>query len=85
MPRVKDDKPRGRMSSYAYFVQTCREEHRKKHPEEAIAFAAFSKKCSDRWKVGVSVYHYHIQYVSVDCSQHTLTVSFYMMAWRREL
>jgi len=39
------------MSSYAYFVQTCREEHRKKHPEEAIAFAAFSKKCSDRWKV----------------------------------
>ena len=53
MPRVKADKPRGRMSSYAYFVQTCREEHRKKHPEEAIAFAAFSKKCSDRWKVGV--------------------------------
>ncbi|KAF0306965.1 High mobility group protein DSP1 [Amphibalanus amphitrite] len=51
MPRVKDDKPRGRMSSYAYFVQTCREEHRKKHPDEAIAFAAFSKKCSDRWKV----------------------------------
>ncbi|XP_037086834.1 high mobility group protein DSP1-like [Pollicipes pollicipes] len=51
MPRAKADKPRGRMSSYAYFVQTCREEHRKKHPDEAIAFAAFSKKCSDRWKV----------------------------------
>jgi len=51
MPRAKSDKPRGRMSSYAYFVQTCREEHRKKHPDEAIAFAAFSKKCSDRWKV----------------------------------
>jgi len=52
MPRAKaDNKPRGRMSSYAYFVQTCREEHRKKHPEESIAFAAFSKKCSDRWKV----------------------------------
>jgi len=39
------------MSSYAYFVQTCREEHRKKHPDETISFAAFSKKCSDRWKV----------------------------------
>ena len=51
MPRAKADKPRGRMSSYAYFVQTCREEHRKKHPNEAIAFAAFSKKCSERWKV----------------------------------
>lgn len=51
MPRAKSDKPKGRMSSYAYFVQTCREEHRKKHPEEAIGFAAFSKKCSDRWKV----------------------------------
>ncbi|XP_037070949.1 high mobility group protein DSP1-like [Pollicipes pollicipes] len=51
MPRAKADKPRGRMSSYAYFVQTCREEHRKKHPNEAIAFSAFSKKCSERWKV----------------------------------
>lgn len=51
MPRGKSDKPRGRMSSYAYFVQTCRDEHRKKHPDESIDFAAFSRKCSDRWKV----------------------------------
>ena len=54
MPRVKENKPRGRMSSYAYFVQVCREEHRKKHPEEAIVFAVFSKKCSDRWKVSAA-------------------------------
>lgn len=46
----KDGKPRGRMSAYAYFVQTCREEHKKKHPNENVVFAEFSKKCSERWK-----------------------------------
>lgn len=44
------DKPRGRMSAYAFFVQTCREEHKKKHPGESVVFAEFSKKCSERWK-----------------------------------
>uniref|UniRef100_A0A9J8DJF1 HMG box domain-containing protein n=1 Tax=Cyprinus carpio carpio TaxID=630221 RepID=A0A9J8DJF1_CYPCA len=44
-------KPRGKMSSYAYFVQTCREEHKKKHPEATVNFSEFSKKCSERWKV----------------------------------
>ncbi|MFT7818450.1 High-mobility group box 1-like [Arapaima gigas] len=43
-------KPRGKMSSYAYFVQTCREEHKKKHPEASVNFSEFSKKCSERWK-----------------------------------
>jgi len=38
------------MSAYAYFVQTCREEHKKKHPNESVVFAEFSKKCADRWK-----------------------------------
>jgi high mobility group protein B1 len=47
----KDGKPRGRMSAYAYFVQTCREEHKKKHPNENVVFAEFSKKCAERWKV----------------------------------
>ncbi|XP_053176453.1 high mobility group protein B1b [Scomber japonicus] len=48
---VKDPKkPRGKMSSYAYFVQTCREEHKKKHPGASVNFAEFSKKCSERWK-----------------------------------
>ncbi|KAM3875590.1 high mobility group-T protein-like [Diretmus argenteus] len=48
---VKDPrKPRGKMSSYAYFVQTCREEHKKKHPEASVNFAEFSKKCSERWR-----------------------------------
>jgi len=48
---VKDPtKPRGKTSSYAYFVQTCREEHKKKHPGTPVNFSEFSKKCSERWK-----------------------------------
>ncbi|KAJ8280146.1 hypothetical protein GJAV_G00051040 [Gymnothorax javanicus] len=43
-------KPKGKMSSYAYFVQTCREEHKKKYPGASVNFAEFSKKCSERWK-----------------------------------
>ncbi|XP_040599778.1 high mobility group protein B1-like [Mesocricetus auratus] len=43
-------KPRGKMSSYALFVQTCREEHKKKHPDASVNFSEFSKKCSERWK-----------------------------------
>jgi len=52
MPRKKGDsgKPRGRMTSYAYFVQTCREEHKNKHPDENVVFSEFSRKCADRWK-----------------------------------
>ncbi|KAK7170677.1 hypothetical protein R3I94_000776 [Phoxinus phoxinus] len=43
-------KPKGKMSSYAYFVQTCREEHKKKSPEIPVSFSEFSKRCSGRWK-----------------------------------
>lgn len=38
------------MSSYAYFVQKTREDFKKKHPNENVVFAEFSKKCSDSWK-----------------------------------
>jgi len=51
MPRAKNDsKPRGRMTAYAFFVQTCREEHKKKHPDESVVFSEFSRKCAERWK-----------------------------------
>ncbi|KAH0515181.1 High mobility group protein B1 [Microtus ochrogaster] len=43
-------KPRGKTSLYAFFVQTCREEHKKKHPDASVNFSEFSKKCSERWK-----------------------------------
>ncbi|RUS72632.1 hypothetical protein EGW08_019606 [Elysia chlorotica] len=45
-----DGKPRGRMSSYAFFVQTCREEHKKKHPNDTVVFTEFTKKCAEKWK-----------------------------------
>ncbi|ELW57303.1 High mobility group protein B1 [Tupaia chinensis] len=38
------------MSSYAFFVQTCREEHKKMHPDASVNFSEFSKKCSESWK-----------------------------------
>jgi len=44
------DKPRGRMTAYAFFVQTCRNEHKKQHPDENVEFADFSRQCSERWK-----------------------------------
>ncbi|KAK4295500.1 hypothetical protein Pmani_031938 [Petrolisthes manimaculis] len=44
------DKPRGRMTAYAFFVQTCRSEHKKLHPDENVQFAEFSRQCSERWK-----------------------------------
>ncbi|XP_058514916.1 high mobility group protein B1-like [Ochotona princeps] len=38
------------MSSCAFFVLTCWEEHKKKHPDDSVNFSEFSKKCSERWK-----------------------------------
>lgn len=48
--RNDPDKPKGRMSAYAFFVQSCRQEHKKQHPDERVVFAEFSKKCAERWK-----------------------------------
>jgi hypothetical protein len=53
MPRgsAKDEsKPKGRMTAYAYFVQTQRDEQKKKNPDEAVAFTEFSKTCAEQWK-----------------------------------
>jgi len=61
MPKKVDAKPRGRMTAYAFFVQTCREEHKKKHPEENVVFAEFSKKCAERWKVR-GFWCFHVAY-----------------------
>jgi len=44
------NKPRGKTSSYAYFVSKCREEHKKNHPGTSVGFSEFSKRCSERWK-----------------------------------
>ncbi|EHH64573.1 hypothetical protein EGM_17820, partial [Macaca fascicularis] len=49
MAKGDPNKPKGKMSAYAFFVQTCREAHKKKNPEVSVNFAEFSKKCSERW------------------------------------
>ena len=41
------------MSAYAFYIQTCREEHRQQNPDTNIIFKEFSRKCADRWKVSV--------------------------------
>ncbi|XP_077983830.1 high mobility group protein B2-like [Glandiceps talaboti] len=50
MGKKDSRKPKGRMSSYAFFVQQCGDEHKKQHPAGKVDFAEFSKKCSERWK-----------------------------------
>jgi hypothetical protein len=50
MGKGNPKKPRGKMSSYAFFVQICQEEHKKQHPDASANFSEFSKKCSERWK-----------------------------------
>jgi high mobility group protein B1 len=46
--KVDPKKPKGKMSSCVFFMQTCQEEH-KKHPDASVNSES-SKKCSERWK-----------------------------------
>jgi high mobility group protein B1 len=43
---------RGKIMSYAFFVQTCLEGHKEKHMtlQSLVNFSEFSKKNSERWK-----------------------------------
>ena len=50
-PPKEMNKPKGRMSAYTFFVQKCRDEHRKAYPNENANFSEFSKKCAEKWKV----------------------------------
>lgn len=47
---ANDNKPKGKMTAYAFFVQICRDEHKRKHPDEQVSLNEFTKKCSERWK-----------------------------------
>jgi len=49
-------KPKGRMSAYTFFVQKCRDEHRKAYPNENANFSEFSKKCAEKWKVSKTLH-----------------------------
>lgn len=50
MVRGEPGKPRGKMTAYAFFVQTFRAEHKRERPNETVVFAEFSKKCAAKWK-----------------------------------
>ncbi|KAK8387887.1 hypothetical protein O3P69_020064 [Scylla paramamosain] len=47
------DKPRGRLSAYAFFVQTCRTEHKKLHPDENVQLAECGTLFHQEVSVGV--------------------------------
>ena len=44
-------RPRVILTAFAFFVQTCKVEHRKRFPEEKIAFDKLSRTCATRWKI----------------------------------
>ena len=48
MPKRDKDKPKGKTSAYAYFVQDQKE--LLKSRGESLDFSAFSKSCSEEWK-----------------------------------
>ena len=47
-PRKDPNKPKGRTSAYAFFVQEKRNEYKAKG--EDVDFTAFSRECSEKWK-----------------------------------
>ncbi|XP_036907010.1 high mobility group protein B2-like [Sturnira hondurensis] len=49
MPKGDPNKPRSKMSLYAFFMQTCWEGD-KKQPHSSVNVSKFSKKCPERWK-----------------------------------
>lgn len=53
-----DQKPKGRTTAYAFFIQTCREEHKRKHPNDKVVFGEFARKCADSWKVSKFLIYY---------------------------
>jgi len=46
----KDGKPRGRMSAYAFFVQSYSADCKRRNPNVKMGFSEFSKDCSEKWK-----------------------------------
>lgn len=46
----KSEKPRARMSPLSFFVQACRAEIRRRHPEARVSVAVLSRACSERWR-----------------------------------
>ncbi len=50
-PLLDSRRPRGKQTAYAFFVQVCRREHKRKFPDEILNFAELAKKTASRWKI----------------------------------
>ena len=37
-------------TAYSYFVNACKDEHRRRFPDEQLPMAEFNRRCADRWK-----------------------------------
>lgn len=66
-PPKEMTKPKGRMSAYTFFVQKCRDEHRKAYPNENANFSEFSKKCAEKWKVRINRRNLNSSFVLMKC------------------
>lgn len=51
MSKGDPKKMKGKLSSYAFFAQTCLEAHNNKQWDDSVNFSKFSKKCLERWKI----------------------------------
>lgn len=45
-----DHRPRDRMSPYAFFVQACWAELRRRHPHTIVSLSEFSRQSCERWR-----------------------------------
>lgn len=55
MPRTKNsgpeaDRPKGPANAYVFFLKICRDEHKRRFPDETVDPMEFTKKCAERWK-----------------------------------
>lgn len=49
-PKKDPNRPRGKMSAYAFFLQEERESVRRGNPNATVNFQEFSRKCADKWR-----------------------------------
>ena len=42
---------RGKNTAYSFFVQACKDEHKKRFPGEQLLMSEFNKKAAERWKI----------------------------------
>ncbi|KAJ1124505.1 hypothetical protein NDU88_002956 [Pleurodeles waltl] len=51
MGKGNTNKPRSKMSPFAFFVQACRAEIRRRHPDTPYSLTELTRACTERWKI----------------------------------